>query len=194
MWFLFLESIKTEESRQLLAALYCEIYPLLRKKVIDITLEPDSADDIVQQTVLQVAKHIDVLKLKSKATLVAYIKKAAVNTAKNYLISRSRENRHRYLGALEDIAETLPDVEFSMEDIIQRGGDYEGLSRALERLNERDQHLLICKYIMEMKDEEIAEKLGVRRENLRAYYSRARERLRKLLAEEREGRCDRAQR
>jgi len=92
------------------------------------------------------------------------------------------------LGALVDVKETISDGVLdeaeNIESTIICWDEIEHLQNALSKLPERDRWLLECKYILEMRDDEIAEQIDVKPASVREYLTRAR---RKALAVLKEG-------
>jgi RNA polymerase sigma factor (sigma-70 family) len=63
------------------------------------------------------------------------------------------------------------------------GEERDTVLKAVEQLAERDRSVIVCRYFLELSEEETAGALGVRRGTVKSRCSRALERLRRLLEE-----------
>ena len=163
---------------------YVNLYALLYKVTLDIVEDRDLIDDLIHDAMIRLIDKLDFLKSKEPAVQVSYIVRTVSNTAKNYVASKNRRRKHEYSGVLDDLSDILPDPSDSAEENIYVACDYEDLGRAMEHLPERDRELLYFKYVAEMDDAEIAHQLDINVKNIRAYFSRAKKRARKLMREE----------
>jgi RNA polymerase sigma-70 factor, ECF subfamily len=144
-------------------ALYEKTARPLWAYIARLTQSPSVADDIVQQTYLNVlgsskTRQLDPSHLKN------YLFKTATNLARDHF-----KNVQKYVSA-EDIELTVP----------PRGRDYD-LQRILGQLIPRDRKLLLLAYMRGFSHKEIATILGYTAASVRPLLSRARDRLRELL-------------
>lgn len=163
---------------------YIKLYALLYKLVWEITHDHDFTEDIIHDAMIRLIDKLDFLKRKEAPVQVSYIVRTVINTAKNYVTSEIRKRKHHCVGTLDDLSDTLPDLSDPPEEKLFTSCDYETLGNAMKRLPQRDQDLLYLKYVMEMRDEKIANELDIDVKNIRSYLSRARKRALKFVREE----------
>lgn len=178
-----LSIIENEEDRNFLAEHYIKLYPLLYKLVFEIIQDTSCTEDIIHDGMIRLIGRLDFLQRKDQAVQVSYIVRTVINAAKNWAMADSRRKHYSYISAWEDISDELPDEADPLEEKLYMLCDYENLGHAIERLSERDRDLLYLKYVGELSDKEIAERLGIAVNNIRSYYSRARKRALKQIRE-----------
>jgi RNA polymerase sigma factor (sigma-70 family) len=106
-------------------------------------------------------------------------------------VANEARNRRRSAGrrdaatvraaAAEASGEAAPSPEASLLDAERRGT----LLAALDALKDDDRLVLACRFVVELSEEETAAALGVRKGTVKSRQSRALERLRAVLGEER---------
>ena len=106
------------------------------------------------------------------------------------IVANEARNRRRSAGrrdalALRAAAEQRTEVASSPEAAALAAERRETLLAALERLREDDRLVLGCRFLLDLGEEETASALGVRRGTVKSRTSRALERLRAELGEER---------
>ena len=74
--------------------------------------------------------------------------------------------------------------EGAVDDALLRSAEIESLRRAIEKLSENERLLLTMKYVDEAEDSDIARLLGIGKDSVRVYLSRARKHLQRIIMED----------
>lgn len=133
-------------------------------------------EDLVQEALLRLMKHADILQELSQAQTAKYID-LTVKTV--YLDLQQRRCREKLLlldqAAMESLQEQL---------LMERQEPASDMVEQLRAdLSQREWLALEGKYILGYSHEELSELLGVSKENMRSIVSRARKRARRILEE-----------
>ena len=138
----------------------------------------EDAEDLVQEAFLRVARREDLWTSLTDRQLLAYL----ARTVHNLTISKLRKTGRELLA--ENLDETVAgdDALERLLDRLTREEQRRQCAAALQALSPRDRTILIQKYLFQYSDERIAEGLGIRRASVPMALSRARDRLREVLA------------
>jgi RNA polymerase sigma-70 factor (ECF subfamily) len=147
------------------------------------------ADDLTQETLLRAWRYFTRIRipqiacayvLRVAATVMAdYLGKKRRNRESTSLSASSEEERDRFeRERLEPVFGDEP--QNPLESLLQQERSHE-LFEALQEISERDRTILVLYYLEERSHAEIAEILGLSRENVKVAASRARQRLRARL-------------
>ena len=143
---------------------------------------PSSWEDIVQDSLAKLIKHIDTLRSMEDQAILAYITITVKNTAINYVRRQSikQKNFTDFLeGGVDDVEPIAPTI----EELLILKEERANLLDIWESLPKEDQVLLRGKYILKSTDQELAEQLGCKPGSIRMKLTRARRRALKLLLE-----------
>jgi RNA polymerase sigma factor (sigma-70 family) len=104
------------------------------------------------------------------------------------IVANEAKNRRRAAGRREALAlraaQDRPGGAVpSPEAVLLAGEEREGLLAAVERLPDEHRDAIVCRYFLELSEEETAAALGIRRGTVKSRLSRALERLRDELGE-----------
>ena len=173
-------TIEDDDDRAFMAQLYHRHSGLMYSVAYDYLKDHGDAQDVVNDVIVKLIDKIPLLREKESCVLRSYIVSAVKRTSINVLRKRSRK------GLFDDDAlEVLPDERAAVEaDAIARASQAE-IASVLARLPERERDLLRWKYFEDYPDEDIAKLLGVSKNSVRAYLTKARRHMRALL--ERQG-------
>ena len=103
------------------------------------------------------------------------------------IVANEAHNRRRSATRREALhlravaAETSGDAVPSPEGVVLREDERRELLAAVNALDDRDRDVLVCRYFLELGEDETADVLGVRRGTVKSRTARALERLRKVL-------------
>lgn len=131
-------------------------------------------EDLVQEALLRLMKHTDILQELSQAQTAKYID-LTVKTV--YLDQQQRRCREQLLMLDQTAMETLQ--EQLLREQREPAGDMVAQLRA--DLSQREWLALEGKYILGYSHEELSELLGVSKDNMRSIVSRARKRAKRIL-------------
>lgn len=129
--------------------------------------DPDAAQDIVQETLLDACRGFTGLRDKDRAG--AWL----------YAILRRKAYAHRQIRRQEaELPEDPPSVDSDVLEELTRGIVIE----QLERLSSEDREILAGKYLLGLSYQELAESLGISNGAVRVRCLRAKEKLRKAFS------------
>lgn len=159
--------------------LYHTYYGLVYKKILSITQETDSIEDLVNDTFVKLIEKAPLLRTFEQRKAAAYITYTARSVAVNFAKRRSIHNRHLFYTDEMELAVELA----SVEDQVLKQQELECLRDAVFRLPEKQRDLLYFKYMLELSDAEIAKLLNISTPSVRQYLTRARRATRALMSE-----------
>lgn len=178
-----LSAISDPDDRSFMENLYIDYHRLMYSEICKIIGE-DSAEDILQESLIKLTDKIQLLRSLDRPRRVNYIITTVRNMSKNHLRKQSGIN----ICSLDDesfnIANTISDGTNIEDDIIlyYEKRDFE---LVWMQLDETSQALLEGKYILEKNDAELGEMLGIKPSSVRMMLTRARRKALKLMKEER---------
>ena len=172
-----LSAMDRPELRERLVDMYRQHYRFLCYKAARFGAGED-AEDLAQEAFLRVARREDLWTSLTDRQLLAYL----ARTVHNLTISKLRKTGRELLA--ENLDETVAgdDALERLLDRLTREEQRRQCAAALQALSPRDRTILIQKYLFQYSDERIAEGLGIRRASVPMALSRARDRLREVLA------------
>ncbi len=159
------------EDRPAQRALYECYAEQVYRTAMKITRDRDAAFDVTQDTFLQAFGGID--SFDGRATLGTWLYRIAVNQALQLLRRQKTERRHLRIVAERSPTETEPTDNGFQSDV----------ESALDTLPEHDRAILVLKYQEGLSYEEIAASLDCAPGTVASRLNRARDRLRKIMAE-----------
>ncbi|WP_432353243.1 RNA polymerase sigma factor [Anaerotruncus rubiinfantis] len=179
MIFFLIQAIEDDFDRSRLSNLYIKHQALFLSKSKKIIQDPYAAEDVLQDAMIRVIGRIHTLRTLSEAQMVAYIVKAIQSCAIDYC---RKVKRKPVFEDIEDHTE-LTDACDIMEHIDQQEMAIR-LGAVLSNLPQRDQDILLYKYIMEYENTQIAQMLEMKPESVRMALTRARRRVKEFWKEE----------
>lgn len=111
-----------------------------------------------------------------------YIRSVARNIAMDYLRARVRKRERLADGPDEDM-ERIADARAGVEQQVFRADAIGAMQAAIRKLPEEKRQLLEMKYLQDMPDGQIAQRLGIQKDNVRQRLSRVRRELRAMMEE-----------
>ena len=142
------------------------------------------AQDVVNDVVVRLIDKIPVLREKNSCVLRSYIVSAIRRTSINALRRRSRKLiMTRFFD--DETMEDIPDEHTAVEADAIAHVTHAEIAAVLDKLPNKESNLLRWKYFEEYSDKEIAEFLGISKDSVRAYLTKARRHMYALL--ERQG-------
>lgn len=170
-------AIEDPADRDLMAEFY-ESYNLLMyseaRKYLNIS---EDAEDIVYEALTKIIEKIEIFRNLAQKQKVQY----AITTVKNLSYIFLKRSNHFTMVSFDEFAFNVPfDDGNSAEAIVEKKDAISQIKKIWKELSFEDRMLLEQKYLLQWKDEEIAEKLGIQAPSVRMRFTRAK---RKLLAE-----------
>ncbi len=173
---LLLLILESEADRAMLSDLFASNYHRMKRTAIGILREPNAAEDVVQDTFVRCMKKIDTLKGLPENARAVYLLTATKRNALNRLKKDGTQ-------ALPTEELNVPDETASVEEQAISCLTVAEVKDAFSRLPDSLKDVLRYKYLLELKDGEIAKALGVSKATVRVYLMRARRAVLKLCKE-----------
>lgn len=164
--------------------LYKNYYRLARKTIFNITYESKDIEDLINDSFIKLIDKIPLIRTLDCCKTTAYVVYTIKSVAINYIKHKKVENKHLYYCEDSDMANSLSSIEDDSETKLIRKEEMDSLRDAISMLPEKEKDLLYFKYILEMKDNDIAEILGIASNSVRQYLTRARRNAKKLMGKE----------
>jgi RNA polymerase sigma-70 factor (ECF subfamily) len=177
-------TIEDDGDRAFMLNLYNNYYALVRKTVYSITHDNNDIEDLINDVFVKLIGKISILRNINCCKTASYVVYTTRSVTINYLKHLSVIKKHTFYGEDADIADSLISMDNDMEDRFVFQSDLEALGNAILKLPQKHKDLLHYKYILEMDDAEIAEVLGINRNSVREYLTRARRNAKKLIDKE----------
>lgn len=134
-----------------------------------------AAEDVVQDAFLGLYRHWD--RLADPGNALTYVRSAVLNRCRNALRQRGQRDRH-------DRLDPGPVTSESAEAVALIGEERRRILAAVRRLPDRQREALVCRYYLEMSEEETARAMTISRGTVKSTTSRAIAALGRILGEE----------
>lgn len=177
-------AIDNDNDREFMIAIYIELYPLMKSTAFSIVKNQTTAEDLVHDSIANLIDKIDTIRDFERKRLVSYVVTTVTNNAKNYYNKYIGAGKASFLGLENDMAETIPDLSSTPEEIFDIKEDYMELGMAMKLLPEKEREILYLKYNLEKTDQEICEIMHIKKDSVRQYLTRARRNARKIITKE----------
>lgn len=175
------------DNQEFMIWLYHEFKELMYATVLKYTLNPDAADDVVQDSIVRLLKKMDVIRPMKKNILASYI----VSTVKNTAISTMRKQTY-YDAHTADYGEEFSSESLPLDKLVILAEQNAQLASIWPHLSEVEQLLLEGKYILGFSNQELAEQLECQPNSVRMKLTRARRHALSLLIAKGVEYCDEA--
>lgn len=173
---LLLPANAPEEDKMFIAEVYIEYKALLYSTALHYTKGDIDAEDIVQDAVVRLMSNTKTLRTLKPAALMTYLTLAVRSAALNQLRHQKVMDEHT-----SELTVEQADAQISfrlygegLDGYVLRGEREDKLSRALQRLPERDQLLLMGKYYLQLDNRELQKMIGCQLDSVRMLLTRAR--------------------
>ncbi len=160
------------EPEAAMEALFREMYPLLCQVVYKVLPQSAAAEDLAQETLLELWRRRDQLDIR--LSLRAYLKRTVLNKTLNYI----RDNR---LLPEEDAGKDLPAPETDVLQQMAASELQEKIDQAIDGLPARCRMVFVLSRFEELSNAEIAEKLGISVKTVENQMTKALKQLRETL-------------
>lgn len=179
----FLLEIEEETNRKYMESLFLSYQRLMFAIAKEYLPNTEDCQDVVQDALVRLIRHLDTLKRIPETSRPAYIAYTVKNSAINHINHQKVVEKHR--ARISDdptVLDRYPQWNPELHSMLLE--DLDRLRRIWPRLSERDRLLLEGRYIWGYHDEELARMLCTHPNNIRAYLSRAKKRALKLMEKE----------
>ncbi|AUS97129.1 RNA polymerase subunit sigma-24 [Clostridium thermosuccinogenes] len=177
---LFLATIKDENSKKKLEALYLKYKKDMFNVAYRILDDYQLAQDAVQTAFINIMDNLDKIENiycnKTRAFVIIIVRNISINLYKK---------RKKHI-LLEDIDDTLPDDKQMIDEMIIDADILSKISSKIRELRPDYSDIISLKYFYHYSDDEIARLLNITPGNVRVRLHRAKQRLIMLLSEDRE--------
>lgn len=179
MLFFFLLTDDADDAA-FMQTLYEDHYRLMYAQAYQVAWVREDAEDIVSTAIVQLMKHITVLRglecNNLRAYLVVTVRNAAYTHARRNALAQSRVSA----APLETIAEK---PEQGVEARVVSRDSIQRLQQQIASLPPQERTVMDMRYFQHFEPEEIAQHMGIKPVSVRALLSRGRRRLAKILQE-----------
>jgi RNA polymerase sigma-70 factor (ECF subfamily) len=127
---------------------YEEFEVQLRRYAVSLTRDSDSADDLVQETLIRAMSHLELL-----AQLKDYQRRAWLRRVLKNLFIDEQRTRQRQQCLMAQLIQENPEVSYSPPELMSSG--------AFERVPPRYRELIYQRYALGMNSTEIGRELGI---------------------------------
>lgn len=165
------DSERNLSDKDFMVRLYTDFEKLFFYTAYKYTSDWEMAEDIVQESLVNLHEKIETIRPMSHAVLAAYVRTTVRNTAINMIKSHGYEKDHRVENNI-NVASEIQGT--SLDDLLSLTRYRDLLKKIWPLLSEEDQFLLEGKYILGYKDNELAKKAGCKTSSIRMKLTRAR--------------------
>lgn len=176
-------AIDDEDDRAFMTRIYLDYRRLMYSVAIEIVRDSHIAEDMVSSAIIELIKNIDTLRKINGYRLRSYIASIVRNDSIDYVRKRNRQGKYFFMPDNDSILNNIPS-EGTVDEALLRSVEIETLRQAIVKLCENEQLLLMMKYVDEADDSDIARILGIGKDSVRVYLSRARKHLQRIIMED----------
>lgn len=173
-----------EDDRTFVLDLYKNYYSLARKIIFGITHDNKDIEDLINDAFIKLIEKISLIRTFDSCKTTTYVVYTVRSISINYIKHKKVEKKHIFYSDDMDIADELSYLENDSAYELVRQEQLDLLSAAISKLPQGKKDLLYFKYVLEMKDEEIAEIFEIAPNSVRQYLTRARRDAKKLIQRE----------
>ena len=176
MFPLIFSTIRNAQDRAFMEQFYVQYHKLMYSQINKLAQNNDDVEEIMQEIWIHLIEKISLLQTMSRDRRVNY----SISVGRYTAYAFFRKKKRLELISFEDCELAWYSQQASdgrLDDLIIQKIEGEKLYYAWTHLKARDQALLNMKYILEYKNDEIAEVLDVKPESIRMLLSRAKHNL-----------------
>lgn len=165
----------TEAEQEFFAKIFKSYYPLMMKRAYHYTKNTSISEDLVQESMIRLMARPELLQTLQELPLRYYVVKTADSVILGHF-RKEKSNKTVEINMNEESEEPewdIPDSSVNIEDEVELGLAYEDVKDVMETVGERDRDLLLYRYVYDFSDKEISALLGIPRDHVRVYSSRA---------------------
>ena len=181
---IFLLTIENDDDREFMIELYLKYNKLMFVKAKGIVKDDYVAEDMVQETFAKIIEKIEKIRKIECCILPSYLVICIRRVCFNYLAKKQVRDKYS-AQSIDDEAYNFEyeDDKTDIEAEVLLKLDVSEVKKTFLKLPEKLQNILEYKYLLEMTDEEIAKTLGINKNSVRTYLTRARREVYKRMKE-----------
>lgn len=186
MLAMIIAAIEDDYEREFIIKIHDDYYVEMKKRAYRLLRNNDEAEELVQDAFVKLIERVDVVMKVDKNKLPGYVMSTVKNLALNKIRVNQRKGDYEFSRDDAELAKWLKDNQDLPEDLYQKEEELYLIHKKLSELPERDNLLLEAKYILQLKDEEIAKQFNISQQSVRTYIMRARRKAYALFKEDME--------
>ena len=163
---------KTKE--KFLTDMYCRYYGLMKMYALKVVADENIAEDMVHEACIRLIGHVEKLQQMNEPVLVAYLRTTVRRVSLNYIARTDNKRMSAALRAEGELPIELEDGSVGVDDGVIEKITAAEVKDCIKQLPQVYQDLLYFKYFLEMSDSEIGGTLGISKNSVRQYLTRAR--------------------
>lgn len=176
MLMFILSATSDSDEQQFMISLYEEYYRLMFSTTRKYISDYYAAEDIVQESLMNLLKNIHKIMSLERCNLAAYVVCTVRNTAINHLKKERTKKKHIVFNPVEGSDAEISSAP-SVEELLLLKEDLHTLSSVMNQLNEEERVLLDGRYLLGLSDEEIAEIIQCKPSSVRMKLTRVRKKV-----------------
>ena len=180
LFYQMLSTIEDEQERRKISDIYQEHRHKCLYVALKILKKQELAEDAVSDAFIEVIKQKDKILAMGCSDLIPYL----VTIVKSRAINIAKKNNRISDTPIDELEETIQSNEALVEEQIMSKQGFEFLVNQIEKLDETHKIAFEMKYLHNMSNDEIAEKLSITKKNVEMRLYRAKLKLRKLIESE----------
>ena len=173
--------LDTSDKKSFFEELLNEYSRLMQKTARQYTNDAYVVDDIVQDSIVRLIRHVEKIMTLPRCNLAGYIVITVKNTAYDHLKQKTLS-----IEETNGVIDAATGEDSSVEQIVLRLDERANFLSTWSHLQVEDRIILEKKYVLGESDAEIASELGCKESSIRMKLTRARRRAAKLFREEQE--------
>ena len=175
-------TIEEMDDRDFMESLYYSYQRLMYSEIRKILHNSWDVEDVLQNVMLKLINKLPLLRSLGRDQLVNYIISTARNTALNYVRDKKRVTQFAFDESIDSLdASRMSHTALERLELIEM---MQAVGEAWAQLDEKYKRVLEMKYILELSNEEIAKEFDIGPNSVRMLLTRARNQLKKLMADE----------
>lgn len=176
-------SIENDSDRDFMITVYVGLYPMMKSTAYNIVNDYHATEDIVHDAVAKLIEKMETIRVLERTALVSYVSRTVRNAAINYYNKQMSGKQAHFYGLQPDAPDVQADDWETPEEVFNIKADHEELGQAIKRLPEKDRDILYMKYIQQLSDQEIGDIMGIKKDSVREYLTRARRKAKEYITE-----------
>lgn len=181
-----ISAVEDDDERRIVGQWYKKYYGFLYRKAYSIVKKSDLAEDMVNEAFIKIIKNFKTIVKLNANKRTAYFAGTIKSVALDYIRKKQTE-----IGTLDEDFETVMEYNVVQDNKIKTPEqlfitkeNLEVVTKAMEKLNEKEAMLIIEKYYFEKTDKEIGELLGIKHKHVHVYVKRVCKKLLNYINEE----------
>lgn len=184
LFSIILTYVEEESDKEFITRIFNEYVRLMMKTAGKYFCDEPSKEDIVQDSLIKMIRHIDKLRKLDSCSLASYLVIIVRHTAIDHLGKLQKENSIIDTTSDNNYLLSVPDEGIPLDEHIYRLDRIGKLTSVWPRLSETERVLLESKYLLNFSDAELAQIIGCKTDSIRMMLTRARRHAMSELLEE----------